>query len=353
MDNLNALAAELLEAGGAGYASAATDRLLRANPELGARYGAAARTLWKAHFVQRVQELAAAVRAEAPALFAARVRWLQKAYEAQQVRRSDQRVALPALRAALEAELPEHLRGCVTASLELAEAALEAPAPMDDCELDPAATDGRLALQYLADCLEGHPRGAMDRILSAADAGWALPALYLEVLLPAQKEIGRMWHAGQASVAEERVVSDASRRLMALLSHRAAAPASTARTLIAASVAGNAHDLPLRAAADLFQFAGWRVLCLGADVPAADIARAVQYFEADLLLLAATLTMQLKALERSIAAVRAAAGDSVRILVGGQVFGDAPAIWQRLGADACADTLADVVAIGEGLVPAR
>lgn len=349
----NVVAAELLEAGAAGYASAATDALLAQHSELGTRYGAGARALWKAHFQQRVQELAAATRADVPALFVARVRWLQKAYAAQQVPLSDQRLALAALRTALNVELPEHLRACVERSFEQAEAALETRASMDDCTLDPADPAGRLALQFLVDCLEGQPHSAINRVLEAANAGWALGELYLDVLLPTQKEIGRMWHAGEASIAEERVVSDATRRAMALLGSRAPAPAENARTILAASVAGNAHDLPLHAAADLFQFAGWRALCLGADVPAADIARAVDYFKADLLVLAATLTTQLKPLERSIAAVRAVADRRVKILVGGQVFGEAPEIWQRLGADACAGSLADVVAAGDELVPPR
>jgi methanogenic corrinoid protein MtbC1 len=355
MHSANELAAELLEAGAAGYASAATDALLAQHSEIGTRYGAGARALWKAHFQQRVQELAAATRADVPALFVARVRWLQKAYAAQQVPPSDQHLALAALRAALNAELPEHLRACVEPSFEQAEAALETRASMDDCMLDPADPAGRLALQCLVDCLDGQPQRAINRVVGAADAGWALAGLYLDVLLPTQKEIGRMWHAGEASVAEERVVSDATRRAMALLGNRAPAPApaENARTMLAASVAGNAHDLPLRAAADLFQFAGWRALCLGADVPAADIAQAVDYFKADLLVLAATLTTQLKPLERSIAAVRAIADQRVKILVGGQVFGEAPEIWQRLGADACAGSLADVVAAGDALVPPR
>lgn len=63
--------------------------------------------------------------------------------------------------------------------------------------------------------------------------------------------------------------------------------------MLAASVAGNAHDLGLRAVTDLFVFAGWRCLFLGANVPGPDIAGAAASFEVDLVVLTATLSTQL------------------------------------------------------------
>jgi methanogenic corrinoid protein MtbC1 len=354
MPEENLLAAEMLEAGAAAYASAATEALLGSPSSASeTQQITGGRTLWKAHFTQRVQELAASVRADEPALFAARVRWLQRAYSAQQVRPIDQQSALAALKKALVQELPAPLHEAVVAVIEYAATRLEPNAAPETCELAPTDRSGRLALEYLAACLEGFPTRAVGLITAAADAGFELPELYTAVLLPAQKEIGRMWHAGEATIAEERIVSDTTRRSMSILSHRAAEPAADARTMLAAPVAGNTHDLALRAATDLFAVAGWRSLCLGADVPVGEIAKAVSLFDVDLVALAATLTTQLKQMQRSIAAIREVSRPTVKILVGGQLFDDAPGLWRWTGADAYAGTVAEVVGCGERLVAPR
>lgn len=341
-------AAEILKASASGYANEAAERLLASHPALEARYGPGARALWRAHFTQRLGELTAALLTETPALLEARIMWLRRAYLAQGAAEDDHRLALETLRATLESELPDALREPVGVYLERAIASLRSELAPERCELDPHTPPGRLALEYLAQCLEGQPRAAIELVVGAAEEGWALPSLYTDVLLPAEKEIGRMWHAGEALVAEERVVSETTRRLMAVLSQRSAPPRAEARTVVAASVAGNEHDLALRAAADLFQFAGWRSTFLGADVPPAQIAAGVQIFRADVALLSATLAGHVEPLQASIDAIRAG-NTAVKIIVGGQLFAEAPDFWRATGADACAGTLTEVVAVGETL----
>ncbi len=47
--------------------------------------------------------------------------------------------------------------------------------------------------------------------------GRSVGELYLNVLLPAQAELGRMWLAGEINVAEEHFASQATRMVMAQL----------------------------------------------------------------------------------------------------------------------------------------
>jgi len=84
-------------------------------------------------------------------------------------------------------------------------------------------------------------------------------------------------------------------------------------------------------------------------VPPADIASAVQFFNADLVVLSTTLATQIKSLQASITAIRSASGDSVKILVGGPALAEAPGLWQRLGADGYAGA-SDAVSAGNDLV---
>lgn len=159
-----------------------------------------------------------------------------------------------------------------------------------------------------------------------------------------------MWHVGEVSVAEEHIVTATTERAMSLLAERAPRRDANGKTMIAAVVAGNSHGLGVRALADFFEIAGWRSICLGADVPAADVATAAVYFSADLVVLSAALTTQLKALRRTIETVRRLPDLEVEILVGGVAFAGTGESWRRLGANGHAETADGAVALGERLV---
>ncbi len=350
MSEPNLMAAELLETSAAGYAAAAARELLARNDSLRTRYGSAAVATWRSHFTQRLLELAAALRMSEPALFARRVVWQQKAFAVRGSGSNDLALGLRTLKDTLVAELPENTRDSVAAYLQSGIDVLDEELEADSSGLDPADVHGALALQYLVACLEGDVRHAVQLVLDASNGGMTIEALYVEVLFPAQQEIGRMWHAGEATVAEERVVSDTTRRAMTLLCHQQSSTESIGTTVVAASVARDAHDIGIRAVADLFQVAGWRAISLGSDVPSAEIGNAVKIFDADLVVLAATLTTHLKKLQETIESIRAVSGDDVKILVGGHVFIDAPELWKNTGADAYAADAAEAVARGAELL---
>ncbi|MGI9259109.1 MAG: cobalamin B12-binding domain-containing protein [Gammaproteobacteria bacterium] len=343
-------AAELLETSASGYAAAAASRLLGDNESLRNRYGSGAVGTWRAHFSQRLLELAAAVRMEEPELFAGRVVWQQKAFAVRGSDTEDLTLGLLALKTTLAEELPEGMREIVDAHLQAGVDALGVEHEPDPSRLDPKNAHGALALQYLVACLEGNVKDAIQLILDAAGDGLSIETLYLHVLFPAQQEIGRMWHGGEASVAEERVVTETTRRAMAALSHEQSSASDIGKTVLAASVARDAHDIGIRAVADFFQVAGWRAISLGSDVPPQEIANAARIFDVDLVVLATTLSTQLKQLQASIESIRSVCGDSVKVLVGGHAFIDTPELWKSTGADAFAADAGDAVARGAELL---
>jgi methanogenic corrinoid protein MtbC1 len=344
LNALNDMAAELLETSAAGYAAAALAEMRKTHPPNDG-------STWKAHLTQRVLELAAAVRVAEPALFARRVQWLKRAALARGAGEQDLKRALDSLSAALERELPASLQAAVRPALDLAVRGFDAGPAAEPHRLDAAQPHQRLALRYLSLCLDGKPQEAIATVLRALDSGQPPSALYTEVLLGAEKEIGELWHVGDVTIAEEHLVSETTRELMARIVARAAPATPDGPALIAASITGNAHDIGLRAAADLFRIAGWRCLYLGANVPAKEIGAFAASSGVALVLLSATLTTQLKALAEAVETVRALAPNS-KILVGGLAFDGVPELWRNLGADAYASTIDSAVDIGAKLVAA-
>jgi methanogenic corrinoid protein MtbC1 len=338
MSSLNDFAAEILETSAAGYAAAA---LAVFQPIDGAA--------WKTHLTQRVLELAAAVRVSQPSLFAQRMHWLRRAALARGGGEQELKRALLSLRTALEREIPDHLHAAIAPALNLAVGAFDDALGPEPVLLDAAKPVDRLTLRYLGLCLEGKPDEAIERVLRELDGGLAPVAIYTQVLLPAAKEIGQLWHVGDVSIAEEHLVSETTRELMALIVAKHAPPHPDGFSLIAASVAGNAHDLGLRAVADLFRLAGWRCLYLGANVPAAEIGRAAETFDVDLVVLNATLSTQIKPVGEAIETIRRLAPRR-KILVGGLAFDGLSELPLQLGADAYSPTVDAAVSLGTALL---
>lgn len=344
-------AVQLLERGATGYAGYAAAALLERRPALREQLGRDALAGWRQHLAQRILELSSALIAAEPRLFISRVLWSAKAFRARGQDPGGIRDSLECLREVLLERLPEPARAVPVGYIDQALAELaRAPLVTEGPALDPTRPADNLALRYLQRVLEGDVAAAVAEVVAATEAGMDVRSVYLDVLLPAQREVGRLWHDGEVSVAEEHLVTSATQRAMAVLANKAQAAPANGRCAIVAAVASNAHDIGLRAVADLYEMAGWRTIFLGADVPMDDLPALISYFQADVLLLGATISTQLPRLQQSIAAVRARSDRPVKVIVGGAAFDETPELWRKFGADGYASCVDDAVALGAKLV---
>ena len=351
MNQNNEFLADLLLRGARALAGYASRGLLEKYPEAKTVFDPDPFTGWQNWLAGRVEELAAAIVANRPRLFISQVHWGKAVLQSRGISSDRFRECLESLREVLANELPEQVRPIATGYIDQALAAFDEPNRDLNSRLLLNTEKGRLASTYLLALLEGDRRRASHLILDALDAGHDVRELYSDVLLPAQEELGRMWMANEINVAEEHFASQTTKMVMAQLLPRATLQPSNGKTMLAAAVAGNLHDIGLQAVADFFEMDGWQTVLLGADVPARDLVQAVDCFEADLLGLSVSQTTQLDTVKKTIRAVRGRSRRArVKILLGGCVFTDPDNLPEELGADGYADHPAGAVVLGRKIV---
>jgi len=335
--------ANMLIAGAAGYASAAATRLLENHPQVAEHFAPGGWSEWRSHYIQRLHELAASVSAGVPQVFAGRIAWTRQAFVSRDVPEEDLRLSLECLREVLDSELPDPARAAVLPALAAAAETLEQIPEDEASSIDASSPAGRVALTYLVTALEGDSRGAIEIVVDSLSQGTDLIAIYTDILLPVQKELGRMWHAGELSIAQEHLVTSTTQRLMTVLSFNTPATEPNGLKALVAGVSGDVHDIALRAFSNLLEAQGWHVICLGSDVPDTEIAAAADYFGVNLLLLSATLPQHLQAVEKTIAATKELEGRHIPLMVGGLAYQGTGDLWSRQGADGHASTFAEAL----------
>ncbi|MBT8441274.1 MAG: cobalamin-dependent protein, partial [Gammaproteobacteria bacterium] len=319
--------------------AAAAAHLLEHNPAIATRFGDDARAIWTEHLRQRVLELCAAMASGEVDLFVSCVTWSRTAMQARDVEAGDLDASLESLRAAVAPRLGGAPQEVVAACIDAAIAAVGSETnEFKNSTLDAGLMTGRIALRYIQAVIAGNAIPGMSIVLDAVDEGLGVPEAIFNVLLPAQAEVGRLWHVNEISIAEEHMVTMTTQRLMAVLASRASRAPDRGRTAVAAAVAGNIHEIGIRALGYLLEFEGWRTIYLGSDVPKSELPAAIECFDADIVLLSLALSSQLPALRRTIAEIRGKTGARVKIMVGGNGLHGAPDLWKELGADGYAVT---------------
>ena len=349
-DTKSDLVATMLRNSASALAGYAAGDLLETDTAAGQAFGADPFTMWRHWLTGRVEDLAAAVAVARPDLFVGQVQWGRAVLESRGVAPACFQAGIDCLRQVLMKELPTDVTDVVAPYLAAALSQFDGQAEEACCRLSPETPAGQLASRYLLAVLEGDRRKARETVLEVEPERMSIPQIYLDVILPAQEEIGRMWLANEITVAEEHFATATTRSLMAQLLAKAPVRDAHGKTVMTAAVAGNRHDIGIQAVGDLLEMDGWKAIQLGADVPIGDLVAAIECFRADLLALSTTLSSHLPKLQETIEAVRNCDRcASIKILVGGRAFGGCAETAIRLGADAYAATAQEAVAVAASL----
>lgn len=326
-------------------------QLAESVPGLEQRYGPKWRAEWVGATRVCLQYLAQAVAVRRPQLFASSVAWTRTAFDARSVSRQDLRTCLAAMQDVLTSELPESVATVAAEHVELAVAELDRSPDEPTSFVRPDSPHGVFALRYLEAILEGKRERALDVIRALIDDGTDVGIIYTEVLQPSMAEIGRLWHLGEISIADEHFGTALTETAMSLLRTSVPTREARGRRLLAAAIGGELHALGVRMVADFFEMDGWEVYLLGANTPEEALVEAVRNEPPDLLALSVISLLNVRALGNTIARLKAEPScATVPIMVGGPPLRIAPDLWKELGADGCAGSAPESVEVGNRLV---
>lgn len=335
------LAAEILEMSAPAFARSACLRIEEALARL-ATDKSLQDTDWRADAMQRISDLIASLRLGKPELFVEKARWLARAYAARGISVDVPRCALQSLRAAIAEDFPGDSATPAVDTVDKALSALELPLEPAVSALNAKDRFGALSLKYLALSMDGCTQDAIALIVEAINDGVTPEDAVTKVALPAQREIGELWHMNEVTIAQEHLVTNTTLDLLVVIGDRYAEPVQESRTALIASVAGNAHDIGIRATSVMFRLAGWKPVMLGTDLPADEIAAAAEHFNADIVILSATIATQVQAVRNTIAVLKENFADRP-VIVGGGAFSVSPELWREIGASALSHGIDTVV----------
>lgn len=319
-------------------------------PDLQRNCGVTGRARAVQDSVGHLQYLAASMATRCQELFDDYLRWAAVLQQAHQSPMRDVTVHCRCMQSVLSERLPHEAASVANQHID---SALEGLLPEASTEASYIERCNRpqLAGAYF-DALVSTQRGRAKRlVLDALATGVGVQDLYLDVFLPCQFELGRLWQLRRLTVAQEHFCTAATQSIMSHLYQTFFDTPRNGLTAVIGCVGDELHELGARMVADFLELGGWNTLYLGANTPAHDLAAMVSERKADIVCLSTTLAIHIRSMAETIEALRVSAGDGrVPILVGGYPFQIDEQLWQKVGADGFAHDARAAIEVAESLV---
>ena len=233
------------------------------------------------------------------------------------------------------AQLPtETLRNLVRED----EAASLPPAPQPVSRPAPLPTQS-----YLDACLnavEQLDSAAFEAILMRARVALSQPAFVEQLIAPLMEAIGNLFHDGSLRIMHEHMASAVVRNFLWSLKS-GVEQSSYAPMLIVATPVGQWHEIGALMVASTASAEGWDITYLGANLPAQEIAAAVQQQSARVVALSLVYPADDPHIRQELAALRRYVGPDVELLIGGSGSAGYKDVLQDIDA-VCLDDIAQL-----------
>jgi methanogenic corrinoid protein MtbC1 len=179
---------------------------------------------------------------------------------------------------------------------------------------------------------------AIAAALAEIDRGILAEEVLLQLLIPAQAEIGSKWQEGGWSVAQEHLATKCTDEVLSAVTNHVRTPRATHGTVVVACVEEEWHSLPARMFAELLFLRGWKHSFLGVAVPTNSLKSFLANAEPVALALSCSVAMNLTGASRCIDAAHSL---GIPVIVGGRGFGGNDHRARKVFADAWGQNVDD------------
>ncbi len=186
-------------------------------------------------------------------------------------------------------------------------------------------------------------------ILELYKQGMSVKRIYLDIFQSSQYELGLLWESNQITVAHEHYCTASTQMIMSLLYPYVFNTQRIQKSVVAACVGEELHEIGMRMVVDFLELEGWDTYYLGANTPTDAICAALQDQEADILALSITIDEHLNSAQQTIDRVKKEF-PNVKIMVGGYPFLLRKELVEQIGADANAASAEQVHKMAKALI---
>ena len=191
-----------------------------------------------------------------------------------------------------------------------------------------------VVVAYLHQLLRGDAAGAAAVVRTYLADGTDVLDVLVDVLEPAQHEVGRRWEVGSISVAQEHLCTAVTQQVLADLYAPVVHDRVAERRLVSVHAPGSLHHLGLDFVTHVLEAHGWRATHAAHDIDESGLISLLARHSADVLLISASMPAQVDPVRTLIQAVRDDPRTcGVKVVVGGRLFNISPDLADVVGAD--------------------
>lgn len=295
------------------------ERIYAAHPQVWEKYGEEGKQLSIRDTEYHLPYLTEAVVSGDPSVFSDYMEWTKKLFKGLELPRDALETTLNHMKQVISTYLDNEMMTDVLPVFEEAERVIRLEVQHEEKYISQGNPHADLAKAFNEDLLRGDRRAAQQRITDAVASGVTVKEIYLHVFQRSQYEIGRLWLANKISVAKEHFASAATQQIMAQLYPHIFASERVGRTMVAATVGGELHEMGIRMVADFFEMDGWDTYYLGANTPLQSIIETVEEYHPHIVALSAAMPFHRSILREFIEGIRKK-DNNVKIMVGGKAI---------------------------------
>ena len=188
--------------------------------------------------------------------------------------------------------------------------------------------------ELLSDCIESirnYDAKNLELILLNASAKLTQPILIEELIIPLVYKIGEMWHNGEIRVANEHLSSSVIRGFLFNLLESYPVGES-APVMVSATPRGQEHELGALIAGVVAASSGWKVIYLGANLPAEEVGAVVSHLKAKVIALSFVYPADDPTLKKELKKLKQILPAGISIIAGGRATSGYLDVLDEIGA---------------------